>query len=88
MVDNGQNDREASLFFNPSSYICVGTNMVRVDAPNTAKGRRSTNNCAGDEKSEDNAMEFGLLALFQTKEEEDDVEPKQQWRLMMFQPAA
>jgi hypothetical protein len=76
MVDNGQNDREASLFFNPSSYICVGTNMVRVDAPNTAKERRSTNNCTSDEKSEDNAMKFGLLALFQTKEEEDDVEPK------------
>jgi len=64
MVDNGQNDREALLFFNPSSYTCVGTNMVRVDAPNTAKERRSTNNCTSDEKSEDNAMKFGAAAPF------------------------
>jgi hypothetical protein len=75
MVENGQNDSDALLFFDPSSYTCVGTNMVRMgDAPNTAKKRRSTNNCTSDGKTEDYGMKFGLLALFQTKDEEDDVE--------------
>jgi hypothetical protein len=75
MVENGQNDREALLFFDPSSYTCIGTNFIRIGhAPNTAKKRRSTNNCTSNGKTEDDGMKFGLLALFKTKDEEDDVE--------------
>lgn len=74
MVDNGQNNCEALLFFDPSSYTCVGTNTVQVNVPSTAKEWRAIHNGTSGGKNENDLTKFGLLALFKTEDNEDDVE--------------